>query len=264
MSRLNLHWQLRANWMRRVHFDAPYVKLVDPPEDDIFPSKRTIGRVYMSDGDEGRYYTRGRLGAQDYFTRCVGYYTRAPYIWAWESCNEPAVIKTTGERESLDEFTAEWCRLCHNEGLRCVVGNFSERNPADGTIAEFVRMLSTGDYLGIHAYGAPHLWTDADKLILRYRQLAGEIIQAGLRLPPILLGETGIDLGIIGRGRKGWTKVPGMDWADYCNELVWFAGELEQDDYLAGAMLFTAAPSKDWRSFGITERQARELAERLG
>ena len=261
MSKLNLHWQGTANWMRRVHFGAPYVKLLNPPEDDIFPDKRTIGRVYMSDGDEGRYYTRGRLGAQDYFARCLPWYKRAPHIHAWESVNEPAVIHTTGQRESLDEFTAEWCRLCHNEGLRCVVGNFSERNPADGTIAEFIRMLSTGDYLGLHMYDAPTLFSHG--YMLRYRQLIAEIRAAGLRVPPVLIGECGVDGGIIGMGRKGWQKMK-SDWPAYMWDLCWYDERLCEDDYIAGAMLFTAAPSKDWRSFGITERQARELAERLG
>ncbi|MFA5053802.1 MAG: hypothetical protein WC565_07075 [Parcubacteria group bacterium] len=264
MSKLNCHWQLRANWMRRVHFSAEYVKMIDPPEDaqDIFPDKKIIGRIYMDDGTEGRYYTRGRLGAADYFERCLPLYRKARGVAIWENVNEPAVIHTTGQRESLDEFTAEWCRLCHAEGLRCVVGNFSERNPADGTIAEFVRMLSTGDYLSFHCYDAPRLGSHG--YVLRYRQLIAEIRQAGLRVPPVLIGETGIDLGIVGMGRKGWQKAKGLDWGEYRDELIAYDRELCEDDEVAGAFLFTAAPTKDWRSFGITEKQARDLAERLG
>jgi len=250
--------------MRRVHFSADYVKLLDPPEDaqEIFPDKKIVGRIYMDDGTEGRYYTRGRLGAAEYFERCLPLYRKARGVAIWENVNEPAMIYTVGQRESLDEFTAERARLCHAEGLRCVVGNFSERNPADGTIAEFVRMLSTGDYLGLHCYGAPHL--DSNGYVLRYRQLIAEIRQAGLRVPPVLLGETGIDLGIVGQGRKGWQKARGLDWNEYRDSLLWLDDELGKDPEVCGAFVFTAAPSKDWRTFGITEKQARDLAERLG
>ena len=265
MSKLNLHWQNTANWMHRVEFSAPYVKLMDPPENNIFPGKMTIGRVYMSDGEEGAYYTRGHAGGAAYFERCLSWYKRAPYIHAWECFNEPAVIKTTTERDALDGATVEWCHMMHACGLKCVVGNFSERNPPEGTISDFWRMLSTADYLGLHMYGAPSMHTESEGHALRYRQLEAEISEAdiGAPMPPILIGECGIDLGIIGRGRKGWQKMPGLDWGEYRDELVWYDSELAKDPYIYGAFMFTAAPSKDWRTFGITEKQARDLARRL-
>lgn len=263
VAKLALHWQGTANWMRRVEFSAPFVKVCNPPEDNIFPDKMTIGRVFMKDGEEGSFYTRGRLGGQAYFERCMGWYKRAPYIHAWESWNEPAVIHTPGERESLDEATAEWCRLMHACGLKCVVGNFSERNPADGTIAEFVRMLTTGDYLGLHMYGAPSMFDEPETHVFRYRQLVAEIEAASLRVPPVLVGECGIDLGIIGRGRKGWQRAPGIDWGDYATQLRWYNRALCRDDYVAGGFVFSAATTREWQTFNITEKQARELARDL-
>ena len=260
-AKLSLHWQLRANWMRRVDMPAPYVKLMDPPEDDIFAQRFTIGRVYMTDGEEGFYYTSGKQGGDDYFERCLPHYRRAPYVWAWESFNEPAVIKTPQERAALDAATVEWVRVMHMAGLRTVVGNFSERNPPDGTIAEFAGMLNVADYLGLHLYDAPALHSHG--YVLRYRQLIGELARADVRRPPILIGECGVDGGVIGMGRKGWQRMPGYAWAEYRDDLVWYDSELRKDDEVAGGFVYTAAPSKDWRTFGISEKQARDLAKRL-
>lgn len=267
MSKLNLHWQGTANWMRRVHFSAPYVKLVDPPEDNIFPGKRTIGRVYMSDGEEGRFYGQGAAGGIAYFKRCMGDeehpgpYRKAPYVWAWESWNEPAVIKTPEERANLDAATVAWANMMHDFWMRVVVGNFSERNPPDGTMPEFAAMLEEADCLGFHCYDAPTLTTHG--YVLRYRQLIAELRDAGLRVPPVLLTEVGVDGGVIGMGRKGWQKMRGYDWGDYMADLVWLGSELEKDVDVAGAFVFTAAATGDWRTFNITEKQARGLADRL-
>jgi hypothetical protein len=261
MSKLNLHWQGTCSWMRRVRFDAPYVKLVDPPEDNIFPDKRTIGRVYMRDGDEGSYYSRGTEGGDDYFRHCLGRYLRAPHIYAWESWNEPAMIHTPEERAALCAATGEWARLMHDYGWRICVGNFSERNPPDGTIAEFAPMLEAADYLGLHCYEAPRL--DSHGYVLRYRQLIGELRQAGVRVPPILIGECGVDGGVIGMGRKGWQRMPGLDWGEYLQDLCWLDLELQKDEQVAGAFLYTAGASKDWQTFNISEKHARDLAKRL-
>jgi hypothetical protein len=263
MSKLGLHFQNTTNWMRRIHFSAPYVKLMDPPEDDILPDKHTIGRVFMKDGEEGSYYMRGAEGGADYFRQVLGWYLDSPYVWAWEAWNEPAMIHTPQERAALCEATVEWARLMHGRGYRVVVGNFSERNPADGTIVEFAPMLDVADYLGVHMYGAPHMQTDAPGHALRYRQLAEEIDRAGLRLPKMLIGECGIDLGIIGKGRKGWQKSPGLDWGKYRDELVWYDGQLGADDYVAGGFVFSAATTREWQTFNITEKQARDLARAL-
>lgn len=264
MSKLGLHWLNSASWMKRVSFAAPYVKRVDPNEEDIFPAKRTIGRVYMTDGEEGAMYTRGRAGGAAYFARCLPAYKRAPYIAGWEFVNEPAVIKTPSERAALCAATVEWARLCHACGLKVVVGNFSERNPPDGTIAEFAPMLEVADFLGLHCYGAPTLRDNAPGLVLRYRRLAEEIDRAGLRIPPMLLGETGVDLGIIGFGRKGWQKAPGYDWGAYRDDLSWLDGQLCADDFVVGGFIFSAGASGDWQTFNLNEKQAADLAAHLG
>ena len=263
MPILGLHWQQTASWMRRVEMPAPYVKVVNPPIDNIFPHHFTIGRVYMTDGEEGFYYTEGKAGGGAYFDRCMGWYRQAPYVWAWESFNEPAVIKTPAERAALCAATVEWARLMHRYGYRVVVGNFSERNPADGTICEFAAMLDEADYLGVHCYGAPTMRNNAEGLALRYRRLIAELKAAGVRVPPILIGECGVDLGIVGLGRKGWQKAPHADWGRYRDDLVWYDGELRKDPEVVGGFVFTAAASKDWKTFEINEKQAVDLSRAL-
>lgn len=262
MPKLNLHYQNTTSWMRRVHFASEFVKMINPPEDarDIFPDKKIIGRIYMTDGAEGAFYTRGKQGGADYFAHCLPLYRKAPGIHAYEAWNEPAVIHTPQERAALCAATVEWARLMHERGYRVVVGNFSERNPADGTIAEFAPMLDVADYVSFHCYGAPRMTTTPDRLTLRYRQLAGELSQAGVPIPKVLLGETGIDMGIVGLGRKGWQKSPGLDWAGYFADLRWYEAELAKDAYIVGAFLFSAGASKDWQTFDISEKQAAELA----
>lgn len=261
MAKLGLHFIQTTPWIRRVDMPCPYVKIINPPEDiqAIFPSKRVIGRIYMTDGEEGQYYAKGAKGGRAYFERCLPFYKRAPYIAAWEFVNEPAMIKTPGERAALDDATCEWLHLMHACGLKGVVGNFSERNPPDGTIHEFRRMIEMADYLGVHMYGAPSLQTDPMRHVLRYRQLAAEMLAAGMVLPRVLIGETGIDLGIIGAGRKGWQKA--CSWEQYFENIRWLETELAKDSYVVGAFLYTAGASKDWKTFDINEGQARQIAE---
>ncbi len=262
MAKLGLHFIQTTPWIRRVAMPGPHVKIINPPEDiqAIFPSKRVIGRIYMTDGEEGQYYSKGAKGGRAYFERCLPFYRRAPGVWAYEAFNEPAMIKTPGERAALDDATCEWLHLMHACGLKGVVGNFSERNPPDGTIHEFRRMIEMADYLGGHYYGAPYLTTDPMRHVLRYRQLAAEMLAAGMVLPRMLIGETGIDLGIVGQGRKGWQKVSGLDWAGYFADLRWYEAELAKDSYIVGAFLFSAGSTGDWRTFDINEKQAAELA----
>jgi hypothetical protein len=249
--------------MRRVEFSAPYVKRVDPNEEDLFPNKRTIGRVFMTDGIEGALYSRGKVGAGTYFVRCLPWYQRAPYIHAWEGPNEPAMIKTPAERRAFDEFSVEWVRFMHSISRKTVAGNFSDRNPPDGTICEFAAMLDAGDYLGLHCYGAPTMRDNADGLALRYRRLIAELKAAGVKVPPVLIGECGIDLGIVGQGRKGWQRAPHADWGRYRDELVWYDGELCKDPEVVGAFVYTAGATGDWRTFDINEKQAADLARAL-
>lgn len=257
MPKLALHWQNSASWMKKVDMPAPYVKRVNPNEEDIFPGKFTVGRVYMTDGEEGSYYTRGAEGGRAYFDRCASTYWKALYVGAWESWNEPAVIHDAAERAALDEATGEWIRRMHDAGLKTVAGNFSERNPADGTIDEFVLTLEATDYLGGHFYDAPGMQSHG--YALRYRELADTIRTAGLRLPPMLIGECGIDGGVIGKGGKGWQKF--CSWEQYFADLRWYEAELAKDAYISGAFIFTAAASKDWKSFEVNEKQAAELAQ---
>lgn len=239
--KLNLHWQNTTNWMRRVPFSSPYVKIMNPPEDNIFPDKRTIGRVYMDDGEEGRYYSRGSQGGIDYFHRCLSHYLKAKYIYAWESWNEPAMIKTPEERKMFDEATVSWLDMMHSHGLLGVAGNFSVRTPED--IQDFPGLLEQTDFLGVHLYGPGHELRDFEVEV------------------PILIGECGIDLGVIGK-EGGWKKY--MSFEEYKEYLLWYSQELDKDDKIEGAFIFTAGASSKWMTFNINEKQARELSWWLG
>ncbi len=53
----------------------------------------------------------------------------------------------------------------------------------------------------------------------------------GLPLRPFLITECGIDLGLVGRGRKGWRSA-GLSAEEYVRQLAWYNAELARDDYV--------------------------------
>lgn len=121
------------------------------------------------------------------------------------------------------------------------------------------------DLLALHAYWGlpPNTGNPAAVLTLwnalRYR----EYWQTGD--PPVVITECGRDWVRDGNPEINDGMVGGA-WEDdavapeqYVNELTSYDAELQKDEYVVGATLFTCGPTGDWDAFGVDD-----LADRVG
>jgi N-acetyl-anhydromuramyl-L-alanine amidase AmpD len=104
------------------------------------------------------------------------------------------------------------------------------------------------DAFGIHEYRANQGWSEWRGL--RHRKMHE---WTGGNHPPFIISECGRDR-VVEEGAKGrgWREQE-ISAEDYLGELVEFDAEIQKDDYVLGATVFTAGPYDDWRDFDVDE-----------
>ncbi|HEX9115431.1 MAG TPA: M23 family metallopeptidase, partial [Anaerolineae bacterium] len=185
------------------------------------------------------------------------FYARAPWVHAWEGPNEPPVSSAI-ERAALVAFTRRWVQRMHSMRLRTIALCLGVGWPDIGDAADLAGALEDTDYWSLHEYSAPSMQSSASWFCLRYRRTVAELRAANVRIPPLLITECGIDGGCVDRPRAGW-KSYAKD-TDYLSQMIWYDGELQHDDYVAGAQIFTSGPNWDWMDFDMGEQLSRNLA----
>jgi hypothetical protein len=257
------------------------------------PETLIVGRVTLGQLDLNRADMRAEARrAVDAVLPLALDERRVGLVDAWEGFNEP-VPGDEDQMRKLAELEAERVRLLAEHGLRAVVGNFGAGQPPLEWWPAFRPALEAaqahGGYLGLHEYSAPTIWFNTNRepldfranladegwLTLRYRKVYRQfLIPWGLRLP-LLITECGVD-GLVG-DRPG---PPGNGWKDfagywqelgmgpdapgnYVEQLAWYDGELQLDDYVAGATVFAMTAFQDWRSYEIKGEAAEILQQYL-
>lgn len=224
---------------------------------DPFPGLKTIARTYLDDSVTNALIMRGEAGAVEWFNFQRGFIERAPWIEAWEGPNEPPV-QTAEQRRMLVAFTCRWADLMHGIGRKVVGLNLSVGHPAPGEAGELGGALSKLNYVGLHEYAAPTMMQDATWLCLRHLRTVVEWQAAGYNVPPIFIGELGIDGGTAGRPGVGWQGYCSAD--EYVRQLRWYGAEIGKDGLVCGTAVFTAAPVGAWFTFEVTEALSRSIA----
>lgn len=266
MSKLALHFQKRTPWDRTVMAAGGFgwAKVMDPGGDNPWPGTKTAGRCFIGGDDvDASYVLRGAAGADDYFQRCLATYMGAPWIECWEAANEFKVDEA-GRRAAYVAFMVRWTERMHGIGRKVAVGSWGVGQPQlrywrpDSTeVRDLGPIFARADYLALHEYApGADMSTGADAYLLRHRLLVKEMRALGLRVPPILITEFGIDAG-----KRGWSKVG--DWARFQAQLAWASGELDQDPDVQAAFLFTSGADGIWMEAGFAFEQdcARWLAD---
>ena len=186
----------------------------------------------------------------------------------FELVNETA---QTGEPlKNLTEFTVESCRLLHAEGHKVAAGSFSVGNPPDMARdwQTFAPAVQSADAVALHEYGAPQLWSqpgiaeppnvgdpqagDLGWWTLRYRRVRDIMAKSygDCALPPFVITELGIDLGLLRPGRGGW-RVAKSTATEYVQQLAWYNREMMLDDYVLGATVFCYGGTPDWEGYDL-------------
>ncbi len=245
---------------------------------EIPPDILVIGRKCQDYNAEHHRHT-GQTpfeAAEQLFSDQLPTYRANPYIKYWEGHNEP-VWGSTEDMAWYAQFEVERMRLMADEGLKCVIGNFSTGTPDLALWPAFLPALQTARkykaILGLHEYSCPWMWwmtgkcqldpsadeRDEGWTTLRYRKVYRQhLIPNGAGDVPLVITECGIDPLVNPKppsvGAGGTWKELGNFWAEhdkepdkadyYFRQLVWYDQELQKDDYVIGATVFT------WGSFG--------------
>ena len=215
--------------------------------------------------------------AQQYVTDMKETYQSNPLIKYWEGHNEPVWSDDEG-MGWYAQFEVERMKLMADLGLKCVIGNFACGTPPLRLWPAFLPALRVAKQyeaiLGLHEYSCPWMWwmtgkhqvdpeedqEDEGWTTLRYRKVYRQyLIPDGVGDVPLVITEAGLDplvnpkpLGVSG---GAWKQLGGF-WAEHDNEpdkadyyyrqLVWYDEELQKDDYVIGATIFT------WGNWGGT------------
>lgn len=176
--------------------------------------------------------------------------------------------------------------------IKIAVGNFSVGNPPGlwHDWEAFLPALEDADYLSLHEYASPYVWSgpDAGALVelpfreayhplvfpsdvtlegwwtLRYRKVYKWIEANYPDLKrPLLITECGRDHGLTKGKVAGWKAHGGNDPLRYSRELQWYAEHLALDDYVHGATIYACGTYDDFASFdvagvGVIEEQVNE------
>jgi hypothetical protein len=209
-----------------------------------------LGRMVWDDDSDKVHIFNGAAGADAWFKDFWPTARQMGAITLWEGPNEPIAFTVT-QAQALNAFTARLADLFHDNGLKLVGINFSTGHPAFEIWELMGNALNKVDFLGRHSYACEEPWFGRDQWWHPYRLVADvkAIRDAGLRIPPIILGETGIDHAG-DPDTDGW-RARGVSREDYTTLLVQYAlrlGSLVPE-------LVAVAPfvwlSTGWPSFDI-------------
>jgi hypothetical protein len=244
----------------------------------VSPHTVTVGRL-LEDADEGIMTGDPEEAARNFVARHVAEYLLNADVDYWEGWNEPL----PGPRMAwYARFEAERTRRMAEHGLRAAIGGFATGTPEWDEFADFFPAievaLAHGGILTLHEYAAPTLdyrfgeampghpaYPDRGLLLLRYRWWYEDFLKPRGLAIPLVISEGGID----GQVQQDLAP-PGLGWRDfakywarqgmgkdgalaYVQQLAWYDRQLQQDDYVIGAAIFTAgSPRGHWPSFDIT------------
>lgn len=164
--------------------------------------------------------------------------------------------------------------------IKVAVGHFSVGNPPDmrNDWDAYAPALATADYLSLHEYGSPFVWSEPDDpnnhrrhmmgedypggwWCLRYRQVYQYLKERGYPTPPLILSEIGRDHGLTIDTNYGWKYDVGHGGGDidrYVSELRWLAYEMARDLYVVGGTIFSCGVYPDWETFDVAGQGAIE------
>lgn len=258
----------RAPWLRRFMEEsgALYYKVMDA-SDDPLPGmgKRGILRLTRPDHETNAMVAGGQWGAEMWLEWALPLLNARRWAWAVEDINEPQPMDNPEFRKRLNDFTVAVNEGLRREGFRHVGLNFGVGWPHWGDGRDFADAFEVIDFWGPHEYNAKSLGVTAPDgkrcWIGRYQETKWSLRRAGIRVPPILIGEYGIDLGVttpdnpIVRPEHGWQFV-NNDPAWYAGELAWADRQiLMPDPDVKAAFIFTAGAGEPWKrgGFEVTE-----------
>jgi len=242
---------------------AKYVKLINADAFDPYPfgeGVTYIGRLHFGkDEPDKQLIYQGAAGADQYWAMCCPRIEKAPWVGLWEGPNEP-VIDDEAKAHAFVSFTRRRIQLWHDAGLGSLDGVFSTGNPLLSLWRILGMALDETNGLVLHEYGMRKMTWDGWHLG-RYRKVIAALREAGHRVPPIFITETGIDYA----GRPdldGW-RAQGFSEDEYLAQIVTCDREWQQDREIECVTPFMWLDD-GWPSFDIPRSLSSKYAAYLG
>lgn len=159
-------------------------------------------------------------------------------------------------------FQVRLAQRLHDAGMKYGAGSWSVGCPAiEDWESNWIReVLRVSDYIAVHEYCAPRMddarGLDAAKpgegwFTLRYRKWYPDLPSDCKK--PLLITECGID-----SGAAHWDPAAQGGWRSfttpqgYLDQLKWYDGHLQADDYVLGAMIFCCGThDPTWDTFDV-------------
>ncbi len=239
------------------------------------PNTFVIGRYYVDDPEQ-LYEDDPEGRAEKFFNRLRPEAEKMRGLNdAWMSYNEIDLGTDDGSAERArrySRFHVRWGDLMKAAGLVSCAYSFATGTPAKGDPRKdnslepnlwpyLVEGLKHCDLLSLHEYSSPRMQDLQGWLCLRYRSVWNLLPVDARR--QIVITECGIDGGPSGHPQEGWSKF--TTEAGYLASLQWYDAELQKDDNVIGATIFTADPWGIDGSFGIGQlKQIRDYMAQGG
>jgi hypothetical protein len=254
----------------------------------IVPDVMLIGRLvitpqeqdeFMDDpGGKGQAFAQRILSLEANKASVQG----RPLFDAWESYNEVLAGHAPDDlKRAYDDFQVAFAAPIKQAGFEPIAMNFGTGNMLGRDFLElFPGTLETYTYLGFHEYDWPDMWRlhrqnieekeeEGMWLTLRYRRIMRDVRQVHGDRHKVIVTECGMTQGVIeGEDVGPWhppTLPPhlfqtlkdkldiqagvGISEERYWQSLVWYNGELMNDDYVLAALLFVVGAISPWKSF---------------
>lgn len=218
--------------------------------------------VHDGDPDTGCVY-RGAAGADEWFD--VWFWpsaSRCPEIRIWRGPNEPA-IWSIEDAQALNAFYVRLQYRFRERGLTLIGINFSTGHPALVYWHFLGEALEVLDYLGRHSYscGPPWFSPEDQHHAFRLERDVAEIQAMGFRVPPIILGETGIDRAG-DKDKDGW-RARGVSREEYVGYIWPFVRELKRRVPQLQVVSWFVWLSTGWPSFDIDQATSQLLVDTM-
>lgn len=233
-----LGWAIRCRplWLKCLHADAGSLGEIKRQ----FPDCQTWFRHWFAEQDQRLDDPPRRAieALQAVLADLDNAQCRQHVDWI-SSYNETGLF---ADAERYRDFETVFTEQAHREGLKVVSYNFSVGQPPLDDWDRYTPV--SGDALGLNQYHAPSMDSPgAEWTLLRHVKVRARTGYTG----PILIGETGVDWGVLGQQLDGWRKGSAVE--EYVRQLRWAAEQFRQTGVTA-AFLFNAG-GWGWESFEV-------------
>lgn len=239
-----------------------------------FPDVCAMGGLRFPGNADLALIQQGAVGARRYVEMCAPRWAASPWVKKWHGPCEPY----TGNPENpndldpmrwLTEFYIELLDLCSQRGIDMAVGVFGTSQPAGPRADPLPPIFRKWEIFGpvcdiastivLHEYGMDTLNdTPENRWHIHHWKRGVEALEAsGHRMPPIWIGEHGIDRGG-GKTTDGWRVKLGGDEVEYMHQLAVRDAEYSAEPIIQIVTPFVTLPW-DWVSFDMI----RSMSDRV-